>query len=789
MSAARARRLIVLLCALCALILAGCASAGTTLALHDNADRLSERQDALGNQWFYTYDGDGNLYTAQDPNGHTVTYTYDPLDRVQFAGYSQPHSTNYESTIGYTYTVSGENRQIQANDSTGGTFTDTINPFDELTSEAGPDGTISYTYNPDGSRATATVAGQPQVSYGYNGDGLLSSVASGSQAVGLGYDNDSRAVKLTLPDGISQNYTYDPASRLTDILYDNSSGSQIGDLHYQLDPAGNRTAEWGSYARLTIPQATQTALYNADNQLSTIGSASYTYDPNGNLTGDGRNTYTWNARNQLTAIAGASTASFTYDPFGRRESATIGGATTGYLYDGNNVVQTLSGSTPTVNYLLGPGLDERYARTDSNGTQSYLTDGLGSTLALANSDQSTPTTYTYDPFGGATTAGTASSNPYQFAGQQNDGTGLNYDNARYYSPGMGSFISPDPAGNTASGADLYQYANQNPTNTTDPTGLDSGAGGPVLCLAQVLSGNKDFLGSLGCGLSSAAAIFAPEAALGEESALGAADAGASESGMLDRLLSDAGSACDVNSFTSGTPVLMADGKETPISKLKVGDKVMSTDPSTGQQGAHKVIGLINDSGLKQMVNVTLSDGETLRATAHHPFWDATTGQFEYATGLRTGDQLQEDNGTTVSVTALRRYTATEHVYNLTIQGIHTYYVGTHPVLVHNSCATEDGLTWAEQSGILRDAAAGKGNYGLGSATASEANGLGRDWVGEGYTVASDGKTLVSADGLRQFRPPSFKPNLGIQQANFERRFSGQLSQGWQGNGHLNITGP
>jgi len=58
------------------------------------------------------------------------------------------------------------------------------------------------------------------------------------------------------------------------------------------------------------------------------------------------------------------------------------------------------------------------------------------------------------------------------------------------------------------------------------------------------------------------------------------------------------------------------------------------------------------------------------------------------------------------------------------------------------------------------------------------------WVGKGYTIASDGKTLVSADGLRQFRPPSFKPKLGIQQANFEWR---NVSKGaWQGNGHLDI---
>ncbi len=92
---------------------------------------------------------------------------------------------------------------------------------------------------------------------------------------------------------------------------------------------------------------------------------------------------------------------------------------------------------------------------------------------------------------------------------------------------------------------------------------------------------------------------------------------------------------------------------------------------------------------------------------------------------------------------------------------------------------------ANEIGILRDAARGKGNFGLGSATAQDAARLGEAWVGKGYKVASDGKTLISADGLKQYRPPSFKPRLGITQANFEQRFkdAGQ----WQGNGHLDIV--
>jgi len=57
-------------------------------------------------------------------------------------------------------------------------------------------------------------------------------------------------------------------------------------------------------------------------------------------------------------------------------------------------------------------------------------------------------------------------------------------------------------------------------------------------------------------------------------------------------------------------------------------------------------------------------------------------------------------------------------------------------------------------------------------------------VGNGYKVASDGRTLISRDGLRQYRPPSYKLLLDRWQANFEERVvpSGE----WQSNGHLDI---
>ena len=97
---------------------------------------------------------------------------------------------------------------------------------------------------------------------------------------------------------------------------------------------------------------------------------------------------------------------------------------------------------------------------------------------------------------------------------------------------------------------------------------------------------------------------------------------------------------------------------------------------------------------------------------------------------------------------------------------------------------EEGILLAKYSGILRDAAKFKGNFGLGKGTASEALELGKAWVGKGYTTAGNGKILISKNGLRQFRVPSYKPKLGIHQANFEWR---NMPHGqWQGNGHLDI---
>src|SRR6266581_8793072 len=164
---------------------------------------------------------------------------------------------------------------------------------------------------------------------------------------------------LTLPNGVTLNYGYDAASQLTGITY-TLGANTLGNLTYTYDLAGRRAGVGGSYARTGVPQAASPATYNVNNQLTNWKGTNLTSDANGNLTNDGTNTYTWNARNQLAAISGGVAASFQYDPFGRRVSKTIGGITQ-YLYDGANPVQEISGTTASAN-LLTSGVDEYFQR-------------------------------------------------------------------------------------------------------------------------------------------------------------------------------------------------------------------------------------------------------------------------------------------------------------------------------------------------------------------------------------------------------------------------------------------
>jgi hypothetical protein len=97
-------------------------------------------------------------------------------------------------------------------------------------------------------------------------------------------------------------------------------------------------------------------------------------------------------------------------------------------------------------------------------------------------------------------------------------------------------------------------------------------------------------------------------------------------------------------------------------------------------------------------------GGTVTTTFQHPFYDQTQAAFTDAEYLHTGDVLQTPDGT-AQVTGVRLFHANTTTYDLTIDGLHTYYVeaGTTPVLVHN--VSKCGVApsgYSYRGGLYRD---------------------------------------------------------------------------------------
>jgi RHS repeat-associated protein len=442
----------------------------TTTWIYDNMDHIATRTDPLSRQESFSYDLNGNLKTWTDRGGQVTSYSYDALDRETFVGFGTTGTPpTYASTFATTYDAG--DRPTSSVDSVAGTVTRSYDLLDRLTSEVTPEGTIGYTYDAADRRATATVTGQTAVSHSFDNADRVTSVTRGTASVAIAYDNGDRRTSLTLPNGILVEYGYDDDSRLTGLTYKQGS-TTIGTLTSGYDAGGQRTTVGGSYARTGLPAALTSATYDNANQVATWAGTSFTYDLNGNLTSDGVRSYTWNARNELASLTGPVSGSFGYDGFGRRRSKTVGGTTTQFLYDGLNPVQELQSGTPTANLLTGLTIDEYFTRTDSAGVRNYLTDALGSSVALADGSGTIQTEYTYEPFGGMSASGASTANTVAFTGREADGTGLFFYRARYHDPRLQRFISEDPIGFAGGAVNLYRYVNNSPTTRTDPLGLE-----------------------------------------------------------------------------------------------------------------------------------------------------------------------------------------------------------------------------------------------------------------------------------------------------------------------------
>jgi RHS repeat-associated protein len=459
--------------------------------------RMIPRLGRDGRQRTFGYDA-ANRPTAETWVGgsYTATYAYDAANRL--TSESDPNST---------YTMSYDNANRLTNVDNHGT-------------PGAPHVALSYGYDQYSNRTSLGDNLSNSITYSYDADNRLTSENStaegGSGQIGLAYDAASRLTQTTQqsgsPNPITDTISYDSANRVTSMsysavnlsfTYSYDAASRVtaytgpeGTLNYSYDSANELTGVSGAlnaaYSYDKNGNRTMTGYSTTTgNRLSSDGTYSYTYDNEGNLTTQttiatgAQTVYSWDYRNRLTEVVVKNSSGgtvtddvFTYDVENRRIAKSVNGTKTWTVYDGANPYAdfTSSGSL-TEQYLYGLAVDQLFARVSATGQFNfYLTDRLGSVREIVVFNYLNPTVLdqiNYDSFGAVTyESNAANGDRFKFTGREYDAElGLYEYRNRYTDPADGRFISEDPEGFGAGDANLYRYAQNQPTGLVDPLGL------------------------------------------------------------------------------------------------------------------------------------------------------------------------------------------------------------------------------------------------------------------------------------------------------------------------------
>ncbi len=142
------------------------------------------------------------------------------------------------------------------------------------------------------------------------------------------------------------------------------------------------------------------------------------------------------------------------------------------------------------------------------------------------------------------------------------------------------------------------------------------------------------------------------------------------------------------------------GQSVPINLPELGISGLATITSIApcpevEDGPGRVVtGTFRHSNAAVIDLQVASETKPLGTTPNHPFWSEDRHDWVQAGQLNVGERLRLENGTLTTVIARTPRPGRDEVYNLQVEGHHTYYVGQSGVLVHNS---QNYAKWAGKS--------------------------------------------------------------------------------------------
>ncbi|MGD8619769.1 MAG: RHS repeat-associated core domain-containing protein, partial [Gammaproteobacteria bacterium] len=347
---------------------------------YDNARRVTNITDGLGNYVEYTLDTEGNrtgesIHDSTGMLGKALTRTYDAYNRLDISMSGADSYNPLEQADSDYSTIGNLDRQTDGNGVVTGYSYDNLNRLLSSTRDLGGLGaTTRYGYDAADRLASVMDPADVETRYEYDDLGnLLSAISQDSGTIVYSYDAAGNV--KTRQDAMGQlfSYSYDVLGRLTGV----DTPGAADDITYNYDNCAN-----GSGRLCSITRGSTTVSYSYDAFGKVVGhqQLSYTYDaasrvktiayPSGAVV-----TYSYDVAGQVSQVDlmadGTTTtlaSGISYAPFGSSTDLVFGNGAT--LTQGLDTAYRLtSQSVPAV-------LDLDYALYDGNGNLRIRTDAF-----------------------------------------------------------------------------------------------------------------------------------------------------------------------------------------------------------------------------------------------------------------------------------------------------------------------------------------------------------------------------------------------------------------------------
>ena len=429
--------------------------------VYDELDRVKQIDYANGFSEVFGYDADGNMTSFTDRNGTEHALIYDVMGRLLQRAVNPAAGVLGATNVSYAYDVLGRPTSGTSNVGSGHTVDFEWDHGGNLRTETFDGLGVGHEYDLRGRRTSRTSPSGKVVVYGFDTISRLRSVADGTSQSPL-YDVDyTGSAVLTsgsFGNGVTMSFQQDEFLRLTELRYDDPSGTTIAGRRFEYDPKGN--LKWLEYLpqnlfdvisvdqtdqvrhivrkanassvptvaegtlsfnldllgnRITeswtpwngAPQTT-TYMRGVESRYDGVGDVQYVYDQNGNLVDDGEKLYAYDYANRLVEVRAKTTnaleATFEYGPFGRRLAKTIHGPTVEshrFVYDGVDLMETFDAAGNFVaHYVHASDRYDRPVAIDTSAGRFFCHgDHLGSVDTITNAAGVVVERYDYSPFG------------------------------------------------------------------------------------------------------------------------------------------------------------------------------------------------------------------------------------------------------------------------------------------------------------------------------------------------------------------------------------------------------